>query len=415
MMRRLWPVARREYLERVRSKAFLIGTLVGPALLVALVLLPHLLAARQRGKALTLAVVDDSGHLKAAVEQALARKEAQGEARFVLRDPDAQEAKDLKAAVLKGGLDGYLHIPADALEASTAEYYGRNVSNMMDLGMMEDAVREAFVAQRLEQSGIDTAKVKDATRSVDVKRIRLSAAGAREDRGGSFLFSVLLLMMLYTTVLMWGQAVMTGVIEEKSNRVVEVVASSIPATTFLAGKLVGVGAVGLTQFLVWTGSLAAISFSGAAAAGMGGIALPEISGLVLVSFVVFFLLGYFLYSALYASIGAAVNTIQEAQSLIFPVLMPLIAGMVCFPIVLQSPDSTLATVLSLIPLLTPLVMFLRITVLTPPAWQIALSMVLMLLAIALVNWAAARIYRVGILMYGKRPTFPEILRWVGKA
>jgi len=415
MMRRLWPVARREYLERVRSKAFLIGTLVGPALLVALVLLPHLLAARQRGKALTLAVVDDSGHLKAAVEQALARKEAQGEARFVLRDPDAQEAKDLKAAVLKGGLDGYLHIPADALEASTAEYYGRNVSNMMDLGMMEDAVREAFVAQRLEQSGIDTAKVKDATRSVDVKRIRLSAAGAREDRGGSFLFSVLLLMMLYTTVLMWGQAVMTGVIEEKSNRVVEVVASSIPATTFLAGKLVGVGAVGLTQFLVWTGSLAAISVSGAAAAGMGGIALPEISGLVLVSFVVFFLLGYFLYSALYASIGAAVNTIQEAQSLIFPVLMPLIAGMVCFPIVLQSPDSTLATVLSLIPLLTPLVMFLRITVLTPPAWQIALSMVLMLLAIALVNWAAARIYRVGILMYGKRPTFPEILRWVGKA
>src|SRR5262249_57191023 len=120
-------------------------------------------------------------------------------------------------------------------------------------------------------------------------------------------------------------------------------------------------------------------------------------------------------SALYASIGASVNTIQEAQNLVFPVLMPLIGGMVCFPVVLQSPDGTLATVLSLIPLLTPLVMFLRITVLTPPVWQIALGVALVLLTIVLVNWAAARIYRVGILMYGKRPTLPEILKWVGKA
>src|SRR5262249_29718915 len=160
--------------------------------------------------------------------------------------------------------------------------------------------------------------------------------------------------------------------------------SSIPATTFLAGKLVGVGAVGLTQFLVWTGSMAAISLYGAAASGLTGV-LPDVSGLVLASFVIFFLLGYFLYSALYASIGAAVNTIQEAQSLIFPVLMPLIGGMVCFPIVLQSPDGTLATVLSLIPLLTPLVMFLRITVLTPPLWQIALGIALLLASIVLVN------------------------------
>ena len=414
-MGRWWPVARREYLERVRSKAFLIATLIGPGLLVGLMLVPHLVAARQRGKALSIAVVDDSGRLKGALEQALARKEAEGQPRFVLREPGNGTAPDLEREVLGGGLDGYLHIPANALEASTAEYYGRNVSNMMDLRLLDDAVSETFINQRLAQSGIDADKVKDATRSVDVKRIRLSAGGAREDRGASFILSVILLMMLYTTVLMWGQAVMTGVIEEKSNRVVEVVASSIPATTFLAGKLLGVGAVGLTQFLVWTGTLGVISLYGAAASGMGGFVMPEISALVLVSFVVFFLLGYFLYSALYASIGASVNTIQEAQSLVFPVLMPLIGGMVCFPVVLQSPDGTLATVLSLIPLLTPLVMFLRITVLTPPVWQIALGVALVLLTIVLLNWAAARIYRVGILMYGKRPTFPEILKWVGKA
>jgi ABC-2 type transport system permease protein len=148
---------------------------------------------------------------------------------------------------------------------------------------------------------------------------------------------------------------------------------------------------------------------------VGGIHLPEASPLVLAAFVVYFLLGYFFYAALFAGIGAAVNTSQEAQILVFPVLTPLVVSILCFGVVLQSPDSPLSTVLSLLPPLTPLLMFLRITVLTPPAWQIALSIGLTGLAIAGAVWVAARIHRVGILMYGKRPTFPEILRWVRHA
>jgi len=214
-------------------------------------------------------------------------------------------------------------------------------------------------------------------------------------------------------VIMWGQVVMTSVIEEKTSRVVEVMVSSIPSVQLFAGKLLGVGAAGLTQFLVWAAALALIGMSAAGAAGtLAGFRLPEAGPLVLVAFVVYFLLGYFFYAALFAGIGAAVNTAQEAQTLVFPVFMPLVLGTMCFPLVLQSPDSPLSTALSLFPPLTPLLMFLRITVLTPPWWQIALSVALTGLSIAGVVWLAARIHRVGILMYGKRPTFPEMLRWV---
>jgi ABC-2 type transport system permease protein len=204
------------------------------------------------------------------------------------------------------------------------------------------------------------------------------------------------------------------VIEEKSSRVIEVVASGVPPTQLLAGKLLGVGAAGLTQFLVWSLSLLGISLVTAGPVA-GRLSLPEIRPLVLVSFVVFFLLGYAFYASLYAAIGAAVNTVQEAQNFIFPVIIPLILGLVCFPVILESPDSTLAVVLSLVPFLTPLLMFLRIVILTPPWWQIGLSLVFMGLAIWGVLWLSGRIYRVGILMYGKKPTFPELVRWVRHA
>jgi ABC-2 type transport system permease protein len=136
---------------------------------------------------------------------------------------------------------------------------------------------------------------------------------------------------------------------------------------------------------------------------------------MLVSFVLFFLLGFGFFAALYASIGAAVNTVQEAQSLVFPVMMPIVLGMVFFPAVLEAPDGPLAFTLSMIPGISPLIMFLRIVVLAPPLWQIALSVLLLVLAILGVLWVSARIYRVGILMYGKRPTFPELVRWVRHA
>jgi ABC-2 type transport system permease protein len=414
-VKRMVIVARREYLERVRSKAFVVSTVLGPLLVVAFLLGPTMLMERQRGKPLRVAVIDATGAMKGAVEQALGRRQVSGAPRFVLVPLPAAGAEQARAEarrqVMEGGLDGFLYLQPDVLRTGRAEYYGKNVSNMPDLQSLRESADEALMERRLAEEGLDRSRVKALTLKLDLRRIRLSTTGEREDRGQSFLLAMLLLTMLYTTVAMWGAAIMNGVIEEKSNRVVEVIVSSIPTSDLFAGKLIGVGGAGLTQFLVWALTMAGVGAYGAAAAGTG-TPLPELSPLLLVSFVVYFLLGYFLYGALYAAVGSAVNTQQEAQSLAFPVMMPLILGFLFFPVVLGSPDSPLSVTLSLVPFFTPMLMFLRITAVTPPAWQIALSLALTLSTVVVVTWAASRVYRVGILMYGKRPTFPEMVRWL---
>jgi ABC-2 type transport system permease protein len=413
---RAWTVAKREYLERVRSKAFLIGTLVGPILLVGLSVGPSLLMAKQRGKPLRVALVCDRVDLRDAVEKALAGKTVANAPRFLIQPAEAGPADAarlrMKDAILKGTLDGYLYLPPDVLERSAAEYYGKNVSNVMDIGLLDRSVEEALTTFRLEAEGLTAERIKALTRKLDLKTVRVSESGDRVDRGASFILSMVLMMILYTALAMWGAALMNGVIEEKTSRVVEVIASSIPATQFFMGKVAGVGAAGLTQFLVWALCLGGIGAYAAKATALAGVSLPEIPAVMIVFFVVFFVLGYFLYGVMYAAVGAAVNSQQEAQGFVMVVILPLVAGFMFFPMVLQSPDSTLSVVLSLIPFWTPLLMFLRIAALTPPAWQLALSVAIMVVTILIFNWVASRIYRVGILMYGKRPTLPEIIRWV---
>ncbi|HUG54454.1 MAG TPA: ABC transporter permease [Vicinamibacteria bacterium] len=411
-MSRLLTVVRREYLERVRSKAYIVSTFLGPVLVVAVMLGPSLIMERQKGQPLRVAVVDETRALGPAVERALALPRVAGRPRFSvvpLPAGDTEAARrQARTEVVEGHLDGYLDLAADAARTSTADYYGRNVSNMGDLRLLSNAAEEALVEHRLVEEGLEGARVRALTRKLDLRTIRLTAGGEREDRGQSFILALLLLTLLYTTVAMWGAAIMNGVVEEKSNRVVEVIVSSIPTTHLFAGKLLGVGAAGLTQFLVWALAMAGLGAYGAAATGLP---LPEFSPLLLVSFVVYFLLGYFLYGALYAAVGSAVNTPHEAQSLAFPVMMPLVLGFVFFPVVLGSPDGPLSVALSLVPFFTPMLMFLRICAVTPPTWQIVTSLVLTLSTVVLLTWAAARVYRVGILMHGKRPTFPEIVRW----
>jgi ABC-2 type transport system permease protein len=414
---RLWPVVRREYLERVRSRVFIISTIAGPLLMAGVMFLPTVIMRKERGEALRVAVVDASGQLAESISDALSSKRANDAPRFaVVPTPagDADRARaQLRSEILAGRVDGYLYLPPDALAHSSAEYYGKAVTNFMDQGLMREAVDDVLLRRRLTQEGLDPARIKALTRPLSLKTVRVSATGEREERGGSTMVALAMMMLLYTSVLMWGQALMSSVIEEKSNRVVEVVVSSIHPTVLLAGKLLGVGAAGLTQTGVWALTMGLLGGTALPMAAAAGLTAPE--PIVIVGFVIFFLLGFFFYAALYGAIGAAVNSVQEAQSLAFPMVVPQVLSIVFFGTVLQSPGSTLSTVLSLIPCFTPLLMFLRIAVLTPPLWQILLAVVLMLLTISAVTWVAARIYRVGILMYGKRPTLPEIMRWVGRA
>jgi ABC-2 type transport system permease protein len=409
MTAKLWAIVRREYLERVRTKGFVIGTVIGPLVLAALMIGP-ILAMRSGSKPIRVSVLDRTGRLGPRVEGALRAARWDGKPRFEVVPAEAEPA--LKRAVLEGRLDGYVELPADAVEKAAASYFGRNVSNRIDLNTMERAVSEVLVGVRVAAAGLDPGKVKELTKELDLRTIRLSESGEREDRGAALLLAIILLMILYTSMLIWGQMVMTSVIEEKTSRVVEVLASGVPATTLLSGKLLGVGAAGLTQFLVWSLSLLAASLAPAA---LLTFRMPEVTPLVLVSFVTFFLLGFLFYAALYAAIGAAVNTVQEAQNFVWVVMTPIILGMVSFSAAIEAPDGPLSVAMSMIPGISPLIMFLRIVVLTPPVWQIALSIALLAAAIVAVLWASARVYRVGILMYGKRPTFPEILKWIRHA
>jgi ABC-2 type transport system permease protein len=237
---RLFAVARREYVERVRSKAFLVSTILGPVIMTGFMVVPTLVMARQRGQALRVAVLDAEGTLQDAVEQALARRKANDVARFDVRPvpaaPGGNERETLRAAVLRGELDAYVYLPPDTVQRSAAEYHGKNVSNMMDIGLVDAAVEEAVVARRLTTAGLAPTAVEHVTRKLDLKTVRLSASGEREDRGGSFFLAMILMTILYTSIAMWGAAVMNGVIEEKTSRLVELVVSSLPTWTFCGGS-----------------------------------------------------------------------------------------------------------------------------------------------------------------------------------
>src|SRR5262245_457765 len=200
---RLFPIVRREYFERVRTRAFLIGTIVGPILLTALMVLPGLLMAKQRGKPLRVAVLDESGALRPTIEEALRASVAEGAHRFDVQPPGdgpASEVRErLRARVLEGNLDGYLYLPNDALARSLAEYHGRNVSNVMDLSLLDRTVEDALIDLRLRGAGVGEARARDMMRRLELRTVRLSATGDREDRGASTFPSLILPMALHPT------------------------------------------------------------------------------------------------------------------------------------------------------------------------------------------------------------------------
>jgi ABC-2 type transport system permease protein len=221
-----------------------------------------------------------------------------------------------------------------------------------------------------------------------------------------------MMIFIYTTILTYGVSVMRGVIEEKQSRIVEVVVSSVRPFHMLMGKVVGIGLVGLTQYLIWVGSAALLMAFGVSLLASRGVTLPPISAGLLVSFIVFFVLGYFLFATIYAMVGSLVTTEEDAQGIQFPVMMLIIVPMMIFWVVMRNPGGTTAVVLSMIPFFAPTLMMLRIAMISPPLWQVLLSMAFMVVAIVGAVWLAAKIYRVGILMYGKRPSLAEIGRWL---
>lgn len=429
-------ILKREYLSRVKSRGFWIATLILPLFMAAVVVLPSLIAMKAKAS-LRLAVVDELGGVAPALEARLERRDApQAEspdkpfedqknqaASFRIEsvapsDDAAALRADLDRRVLAGEIDAWIWISPAGLDRDEVEYHAESVSNFITQGRLENALSRVISERRLELEGLDVERVSKLTRGVDLETVRVSKEGSRKEAGmAGFFLAYFLFFLLYTVVAIYGQQVMNGVLEEKTSRIVEVLMATVRPSELLLGKLSGIGFAGLTQLGVWMVTMLVLSTPGVlgAMAFAGSNQLPTVSATLIVNFLLLFLLGFFLFSALYAAIGAAINNTQEAQQFAGIVLPFLIAPVFFMMPVINDPDSTLSVILSLFPPFTPLLMMLRIAVKMPPLWQILLGYALTAGFVAGLVWGCARIYRVGILMYGKKPTFAELGRWLRRA
>jgi ABC-2 type transport system permease protein len=423
-MHNVWLIIRREYVERIRSKMFLIFTLLMPAFMAGVILVPAKLEEMQSG-ARHIVVVAPNADLAAAVKQELLAppptvpsedptEEAAPKNEFVVQvitTPTTELRDTLRQQVISGTIDGFLWLDDQDLANHKATYSARDVADFQTNAAVRSAVRTALVKQYLAQKGMTGPQVERFLLPVELDTVHITKGHEGASGMAVFLTGFFMVMLLYVNVLVYGISVMRSIIEEKNSRILEVLLSSVTAKELLAGKILGVGAVGLTQILIWLviGTLISTPGMVVAKAYLKNVHIPLST---IVWFGVFFVLGYFLYSTMYAALGAMVNSDQEAQQMQWPAMLPILLSVLLASPVMQHPDSQMAVWLSIVPFFAPILMFIRVTVEQPPAWQMALCLALMLATIYGLLVLSSRIYRVGILMYGKRPTLPELRRWL---
>jgi len=415
-------IAKREYVTRIKGKGFWISTLLLPLLMGVWMIVPGLVMSKAKSGQ-RLAVVDETGEIGPALTEDLQGnpqselEKMHFDLRLVPLGADPQSLrKKLDKEVLQDKIDAWIWISKQGLDENQIEYHAQSVSNFLTQETLEHSLSRIVRKRRLLDAGYDPKAIEQLNRGVDLSTVRITAKGSRAEGGlGAFALGIGLFVILYMTLIIYGNQVMHGVLEEKSSRIVEVLASTVRPVELLSGKLFGICGVALTQLAIWMATALVLTAPGLVAAVSAlpsGMKLPSIPPMVVVHFFAFFLLGFFLFASLYAMLGAAFNSQQEAQQLAGAVVILLVAPWMIFMPVINDPDSTLAVVTSLIPVFTPLIMMLRIAIKMPPAWQIGLAYVLTVGACVFAIWLAARVYRVGILMYGKKPTLKEIWRWV---
>jgi ABC-2 type transport system permease protein len=446
-MKKFLAVVRREYVQRVRSRMFVGLTILGPLLLILFSVVPGLLI-NIKTDVTRLAVIDETdnaqlyerfrsalteantsshrpdfaGSLNANTRERIEQAGNSMTGRFSTERVDSNGRsledvrRELNRRIAANELDGYVVLPADILQNADSKpaYYGRNVGDVITRSQIQERLNLAVNRQRLIIAGVDEQRLKSLSRPVELETYPVNEKGeaGERDTGAGFFLVFFVGFSIYLTILLYGQVILGAVVEEKETRIAEILFSSIDSLPLMMGKLIGVSLVALTQLGIWGATFVALTGWILGASGLQGLNMPHLPPLFAVYFVLFFLLGYFLYASLYALIGSMVTTTQEGGQLAMPVVLLLVFGFyLAFPVI-RSPSSPLAFWASMVPFFAPITMIIRIVSQTPPVWEIALSLFIGLVTVIAFLWLTARIYRVGMLMYGKRATIPEVLRWL---
>ena len=434
-MNKIGLIIKREYLTRVRKRSFLIMTFLGPILMAAIYIIPIMLALHSSNEKMRIAVVDESHWFE---ERLIDNKEHT----FVTLP--GQPIDSVKELVKNGIFDMALYVPPTQLNIpSNAVIYSLKQVPMDVETYINGVMEKEIEDQKLMASGVDPEIVSAVKTDVNLQIMRMDEKGNEKETFTKvqFTLGIILAMLVYMFILFFGGQVMQGVAEEKTNRIIEVIISSVKPFQLMMGKIIGVSLVALTQFLLWvllTGLLyvgfsAAIGLSNPGILSQGTVMTQEITannimgnesvqhivqiaqsidfGTIIFCFIIFFILGYLLYATLYAAIGSLVDNNTDSQQFTLPVTVPLILAMISTFYIINDPDSNLSVWLSMIPFTSPIAMMVRIPF-GVPIWQIVLSVVILAGSFVFMTWFAAKIYRTGILMYGKKLSYKEIFRWL---
>jgi ABC-2 type transport system permease protein len=409
-------IIKREYMENIRKKGFIISTILAPVILLAFYSIPILSVFFVPDEQISIAVLDRTGRVGGNFVTSLDDTLKDGRARFQAKiygsGDYGQQRETLIASISNNALDVLIELPEDVLETGEVNYISKDVFNERMMDDLRDKLNPVVVGQRLADQGLDFEQVSEMTRRVRLLENKITKSGLlqEEEVVGELIMVVVFVMILYMTLLSWGMSVQRAIIEEKSSRVIEVMLSSVEPRDLFFGKIFGVGALGFTQIAVWSIMFLAIGFSSAIVTAEF-MDFVQVAPMDIFYFLVFFVLGFLLYSALFTIIGAVCSTEQDAQQLQTIVILPLVVPLMMMFLVIQNPNATLSVVLSFIPLFTPMLMLARIVISEPAAWEIVLGIALLIVSIYGVTLFSARVFRVGILMYGKRPNLREIIRW----
>jgi ABC-2 type transport system permease protein len=444
-MKKLLAVIKREYIQRVRTRFFLIATLLGPLVMVGFTVVPALMFSIKAGGPTRVAIIDQTGTMYARVARELTSgrpkksstpeaptepptrssdpKEIDQQGRlfqssFVVEEihlanrPLDQVRRELDLRIQNKNLDGYIILPPNLLKNEQPEYRARNAADLFTQNYIENSISRAVRAERMIEAKIDENAIEKMSEPVNLKT---TGAGGEESKGeASFYLAFGMGLLIYMCVLLYGQFVLGAVIEEKETRIAEILFSSMRSFPLMMGKLIGVSLVALTQLSIWGLAFLLFTLFGVGMLASQGvpISMPHIQAIVFVYFVLYFLLGYFIYATVYAVVGSMVTTTQEGGQLALPLMLMLIAGFYLSFSIIRSPNSSLAFWASMFPFFAPITMLVRIVTETPPFWQIALSLAIGFATAVGLIWLASRIYRVGMLMTGKKASIPEVWRWL---